>query len=229
MIHPKTVLSLEELAQYHLYVPPRAGGYWKGIRHWDLVNLFLDQLRARQWFFGRLRLAVSKDETNMAGSCDVFPFGLPEIAGADFSLGILNSNSQEFALRLMAGLRVKSSDTGVVLAEFQLGRSTIGNDMKESIDKALGEAYLEARLFRPKVDQLQVERLSERQVVDLLIRVGRKGLLPWSRVGAADVLFRVAAEKTAWNLLVSFAEAAKMNPPIQQMDQLLKIYQMISE
>jgi hypothetical protein len=105
-------------------------------------------------------------------------------------------------------------------------------ELRAEVDRALDSFREEAELFNWTVGLFKGHRLETdhpEYLLNVLIRAGRLGLMPWSRVGLVDKEYRsscrrknrdVYGENNAWNLMVSFGKVCRMNRGCDQIPQL---------
>ena len=219
--------TLEQLHDIPLVRPPNALSRWKGIQHGDLVEAIIGSVDDRGWAATDMQFAVGQDGARLAGAFDLALPELPAPAGLDFSLGVLTDNCCERALRLYVGARVEVCNNGLATGVIVLRhKHTTKFDLREELAVALDDYWMSARNMETVVFGLKRCKLVGGQYEQILVEAGRRGLMPWSRLGNVDEEFchpRFPDEigmGTSWALLNAFTWVAKRNPPHRQMDQI---------
>lgn len=219
--------TLAEVRNVALARPADAGKFWKGIRHGVLVDVLLHEFDVRGWRVEDMRFAVSKNGTDLAAA-----FGLivPETdapEGIRFALGLMHNNNRERALKVYAGGTVEVCGNGLATGRVLVHRKhTRGLRLAERMSMAVDDFLLAAVNMDRVVDDLKRYRLRGGQYDHALVEAGRRGLMPWSRLGVVDEECRrprwpdEIGTGTSWALLNAFTLVAKRNPPHRQMDQI---------
>jgi len=220
--------SFEELSAIPLVPAPRAGNKWEGIEHSKLMDLILLKLREREWTAGIPTLITSKDGADFAGW---LPLTVPSVEapeGQRLAMGVVNSNAMHGPLKLLVGTSILLSNQCIVLASVTVAQKRIqGLDLDSKLDEGLRQFRIKAKCIGKINNLLQKRYLNEEDSNRILMNAGRLEMMPFSRIGRVDELYRRENHKTSWSLLLSFATVVKMNPPLQQMDQLLRFFRIL--
>jgi len=204
--------------------PPGAGPRWRPAGHVGLVRAVLAAAADRGWRLSNFKHHLAAGGADLAASWDAEAAWVEPPPGAAFSVGVVNSNARHFALRLYAGLRYSKEGFGLALAEVPLGRHTAGHDPEAEVREAV--RGLNLRRLAAAVARLEKAVLSERRAAEVLVTAGRRRLLPWGRLGRAELCWR-HGEKTAWRLLRCLARECARNPPLRQLPQLFALYKLL--
>ena len=220
-------ITLDQLCGIPVERPNGAGRAWKGIAHADLAYAILDEIRSRKWTCGGHKFSLGAAGADMVGAFDLAIPDIPAPDGQTLSLGVVTSNAQKTALTLLVGTTVRVCTNGMATGEIVLrSKHTKRFDLYAGIERGLDEYARRATVIADVVAALRETKLGDRKAEHLLIESGRQGLMPWSRVGRVDAVYRSEAHRamhgagTAWSLLNAFTDIVKMNPPWHQMRQM---------
>lgn len=204
----KNMMDLQALRKVAVTEPPRGQGkLWQGVQHGALVDAVMD--------FGRDHHALTYDRSKVAvyttedgGDMAVT---IPVGGGRDFDragltphLALVASNRQTEVLTAFCG--AVDAD-GLRFVNARLSRN---KDVRWNYTVHFDMEYVRAAVWKWWLRQLPTvledrRRLagaeaSPGRVNNILMAVGRKELLPWSRVGAADRAFKLMDGKTLLDL-----------------------------
>lgn len=215
-------LSLEELLSVSVSLIPkqRAGKYWRPISHEEILQSLLPSIRREGIVLGDPLANVSKDKRDVE---IIIP--IKNVSNGDLErfLGIVNSNSGHKTLALFAGILHEGYPIPVVQVPYAL-RHRKSVDVPRTIHKM-------AKLWCDCDHQvgwliriMNTEPIEEIVEERLLITAGRYRLMPWSRIGLIDSIFRSLPieQQNNWGLLFSFARIARMNPVTVRLEQVAK-------
>ena len=220
-----TNTTLADLRRIPLKRPDKAGRWWRGIQHGELVDTILREFCERGWEATDWKFSVGGDGANLAAAFDLTMPNLQPPEGTGFSLGLLTDNRCERALRLFAGANVTVCSNGLATGEIVLRhRHTINFRLREEIKTAMDE-YLEAsKGVGQIIDRLKSWQLAQVEYEHLLLEAGRRKLMPWSRLAHVDREFQNPnhgfGSETSWDLLNAFTHVVKRNPPGRQLEQI---------
>lgn len=222
-------LTLEDLRKIPLEIPDRAGRSWLAIPHHLLVKGILKEIDARGWriigsgyyttrhgmdLFGWMRLSIPSLDT-----IEEAPLGRVWSPG----LGVATSNAQKRHLSVMSGLIPTGGlGCGVVLSETRSSPRTIGKTVQEIVEQLMIGYSMEVKRIEKRFNRLVTTEFLEHTCQKLLFEAGRRGYMPWSRIGRIDKLYREFESKPtpAWGLMKAFSRVCTMNPVSDQLDQL---------
>jgi len=219
---------LDEVQQVEVKRPETAGRVWQGISHKDLTNTLIQDMLGRGWIINSMAFSLSKDQADLAGAFDITLPNLDAPEGQMFSLGFLTSNAMRKPLKFVVGTRVFVCNNGMATGEIILKhKHTFRFDLDFEVHDALNLYGEKARLVKNTVENMKERKLANREYESLLIKTGRDGILPWSRVGQLDEeyrhpTFRDFSERNCWGLYNAFTHIVKKSPPMNQMDQMNK-------
>lgn len=234
MFRPKgKSLTIDDLKKIPLKAPPaygtKLGGYWKGIPHAEFAEAVKRHLSVHQE-----RYAVSKDKYDLAAGYSAAPEEVKSPKGMRFALGFLTSNARRFGVKAFYGVDCVGTGRGLVL-----GR--VGEERKHTKDFDLdAEVEETVRLFRrthrhalEQLKALAADKVTDAEADSLIMEAGRKGLIPWSRVGQVSKHWRNPTHdetepRTALALYHCFSLAIAKNPPLDQMPQLEGFYRLLA-
>lgn len=219
MLHTKHPLTLKDL-DFPLEPPKKATRHWQGIPHKELIRSLLRHTRGMKR--RGLTIHLSKDRFEMAAVHTIWPE-----MDQPIQIGVINSNSMQRQLTFYLGPVIDG--IGLSLDKYLCGKHRTGVDLSQQIGwvltatKALPE--IKAYVYHTAINELDHNHITPEEIQTALTEAGRKGLMPWSRLGKIDLLLR---DKTTTKLdvLLAFAKVAKMNPPLKQMPQ---VYRFIHE
>lgn len=218
--------SLKEVMEQKCERPERAGRYWQGVSHKDLVLGLYDEISYRGWMVTEERYALSKSGSELAGALtlDSTDIDLPD--GQTLSLGFLNSNAMKRSLRIVVGTNVVCCNNGMCTGEIVMARKhTKGMNLFDELAGAMNRYVTCAKNVKTTVAGLREAELSSKDAEHILMDAGRQKMMPWSRIGEVDAEYREPrfkehGEDTSWALLNAFTYVVKKNPPLNQMGQI---------
>jgi hypothetical protein len=124
---------------------------------------------------------------------------------------------------------VTSSEFGIPLREYFLGKHTSGIDPGERMSAAMDQFREDAKDFPKILKRLHHQPVGKGAFDLLLLRVARAKMMPWSRLRIIDETFQSGKSHSAWDFLEAFATAAARNPPLAQMGQVHSCYKMLED
>lgn len=239
MLHTNNTLVLSH-PQIELPLPTN---YWQPLPHNALLKLLKDNCKGMGWEPKKVEFQTSNNGSNFAASLAIEVIDLPTISvlnnhkriTSQFSLGVLNSNSQTTAMKLLWG--ITANEIGVPFGELTLGHHQPGvlKDLPVRLRDALESVEENLLYLSERIERLEEIEIPKELADSLLVRCGRGyvaqncvrgGLMPWARIGLVDDLYRKGPD-TAWHLLWSFCTIVRLNPPLSQMTQALKFLRLL--
>lgn len=217
-----------------------AGRDWDVIAHYELLQSIEKDVLTRGWRTGGTLVTLNTAHTDMFAVMDLEVRRLDRFQGFCDAyklrpvLGVLNSHRGDYGVRTYAGIRTMLiPSTVVLLDEMRISRHhhSFKKEKKDKINAAIDVASDTFLEFPTVYEQFLDVHLPLEHQEALLMWAGRKGLMPWSRIGRIDKAWLGSGEHTAWRLLLEFAEVVKMNRPGQpQMlpQSLIKLYREIT-
>jgi hypothetical protein len=218
--------TLDQVRGIPLLTPDGVSPRWKGIRHGELVDVVVEEAESRGWGINESAFSINKDGTDLVGAFDIAIPNVDAPEGTQFSLGIVNNNNRKKSLQLYTGAVVAICSNGMATGKSVLKRMhTSGFRLKDSIADTFDDYLMSCRATHNIIRKLQHRELADLEEEHLLIEAGRKGLMPWSRIGDVDreyhkPRFEEFEDRTSWSLLNAFTYVAKRNSPFQQMEQI---------
>jgi hypothetical protein len=219
-------VSFDELFEAPIRRKPRYGAYWQPINHGDLISELIKQINDREWLLIESEYALSVDHADMAASLKLGLPGITAPEGTVLTMGVLNSNAQRRRLTIAIGATVLVCHNGLVTGKIVLQRKhTTGFSLERGLSDALDDYTLGVRQVQPLIQQLQQIPIELPKAEHLLMKAGRLGLLPWSRIVQVDQLFQKPEHPefgngTAWTLMNAFTQLVKQSPPARQIDEI---------
>jgi len=218
-------IEREALRSIPLIRPPNAGRVWRGIPHSDLAEAIVNELETRD-------VTITDETWHVAGKTqDVLSGSLslripnreaPE--GTTFSLGVHHGNMRNFALKIAVGAKIFICSNGMVSGDVTLRHlHTCNFNLRESISEGI-EAYLEKTdSVTSIINSMKELPLSDLAAEHILMETGRKGLLPWSRVGKVDKEYRESPfpefrehHGNGWGMYNAFTHVLQKSPAHEQ-------------
>lgn len=215
-------LTLADLRKTPITDPPRGPGkLWQGVQHGTLVDALFGGLTDKEFTpaHKNTRCWTSADGGDAAAA---FPVYRAFVKDWTPWLGVFMSNRQTEILTVYCGA-VRDADGHAVvtncLSRFKDARwmYTTHFDLKYVVSESW--AWWE----RHRKDRAElVARLAEAECPEarsnhLLMATGRREVLPWSRVGAADRRFRADKGRTLLDLHRAVGTALAQANPIHQL------------
>lgn len=230
----KTNATLKQIEAVKLVPPANAGDRWKGIPHKKLVEAITNRVVERGLIIAEWRFHLSRDNADLVAAAimrrkqppaDAGPVELP--APLVPSIGVKVSNARRGAPHFYAGTVCPVTGAALVVGEWLSGRYeqdfSIVNTCKEAFhwwDGAISTVP-------NAVHALKAYKMPNDVAEQVLFNAGRANIMPWSRIGKVDRLWRKSGEKTAWELLRIFGGVTSINTPRDQMNQMLRFHLML--
>jgi hypothetical protein len=154
-------------------------------------------------------------------------------------LTALNATDWRLSTRLFVGVRLREGDVRFPFFEYPLGKQRKGSRLQSRIKTTWEGVRDDLQSVGRIVRELQQWELPSELSDQLLLRAARgrfvtacassperidSDLMPWSRAGVMDELYR-QGERTALHLLFCFATVARRNPPLKRVGQTYRFYQ----
>jgi hypothetical protein len=161
-VYGNNVTNIDELKSITMQRPARAGAYWQGIPHHDLVSGLVDEINSRGWGITQQSFAVSKDKADLAGAFTLKINGLEAPEGQSLSLGFLTSNAMRRSLTMVVGTTVHICNNGMATGEIVMQRKhTTGFDLFSEIEYSLDQYKDKAANIATTVASLRQQELTE--------------------------------------------------------------------
>lgn len=215
-----------QLSEIPIYKPQKAGQFWQGIQHGELVNTLKTQIEKKQLKILEEKYSVSNCGSELVGayglSSPFFDLGEEQ----ELALGFITSNAMKNRLKIFVGSKIFVCSNGMVSGEVVMKKKhTIRLKLVEEISLAI-DTYVEKIKEIPIItNKLKSIELSQPNSDLILMEAGRKNILPWSRIGQVESEYRNPTyndfnEKTGWGLLNAFTHIVKKSPPLKQIEQI---------
>ena len=221
--HKAIMLDKKALDYCKLKAPPAAKSYWRGMEHGQLLQEVVDaghKLRLG-WEFSNWEMVTSIDQSAMVAVLTVHIPGLDPPSGWAFAITLANSNRRDVAVKMMGGLR--NADHAIMFHEWGAGKHTQKLTSVPWSDY-LWAFYENARYYHEEPTRELGWYPTVRDTMEILVSAGKIRIMPWSRVGRLLDKNKGTTQKTAWQLLLQFADMAKMNPAMKRIHQIHKFY-----
>lgn len=233
-------VTLEELKSIKLKRPKEAGGYWKGVPHFELAQAVRESIRPTKGVchFMREGYFLSKDKKDIAGYCTIRRVGGEVEAG----LAFMSSNARRLGTKFYLG-GIVDPEFGVgdvpslidgvslVVEEARTLKHTSGASLETLcavVDSVVPDlAKLEARL-EAVVAELKDKAADDGQAAGYFMTMGREELMPWSRIGDVVDIWERMPKIRRWDLFRAFSKVNQRNSPMTQLSNLhgfLKVLQ----
>lgn len=219
--------TIEELRAVVPTTPPGAGARWRPIQHGELVDTIRDEVAVRGWEITNEKFSLGRDGADMAGALGIKIKGWDGGAafeGMEMGLGFIHSNARRKALTLTVGASVACCLNGMCTGEMVLHRPHDRSvNLIDEIEQAVDGFNQHALTLPGAVAAMRETEVSPALASDILMEVGRKGMVGWAAVGRVDKEYRNPTfaehgKDTAWALLNAFTYAARPNiNPVRQM------------
>ncbi len=202
------------------------GGNWKPIPHHELVAAVMEECTRREdWEAFEPVITLSKDKRDMTL---IVPMRMKDSEHEHYLLlGMVNSNSGQKQLRAYIGVEVGHDQIWLTQLPFTI-KHLKSVDLQEEMKVTVERAFIPLSKRVPhEISMLKQDMIAQGDVEALLMKAGRKNVLPWRRIGMVDSLFFRCETHNQWNLLVCFAHALTKSPANQQMDKAIKFRRML--
>lgn len=202
---------------------------FKPVAHIELVETFERELNRRDIQIVRDQLAISKNGMKLFGTFDLTLNGVDGMAAA---LGFRTSNNREMALQAIAGMRVFVCDNMAFSGETIILRRkhTSGLNLVDEIVEALNQYEIHYRKLKAEIGDLRGYVMQDIAAKVMIHDIFAKQIMPVRYmpevsdvyfnefVNSAEPKFAAFSDRSAWSLLNSFTEVAKLMPLTTRMD-----------
>jgi hypothetical protein len=227
MIHGKNQVTIETLRTIPVLPRPEGVGHvWRGVQHGELVDTLTCEAAGRGWNVGSdITAYLSPDQAGCFG-CINLEIPHLEIPGQTLGLGWKHDNFQRKPIELYVGTTVWVCSNGMVTGEIIMNRRHTNKlDLRGEIETALDEYFEKAHHIPMMITAMRNRELTGAEAEHALIEAGRRGLMPWSRLGDVDREYRVPrfaeiGTGTSWALFNAFTYTVQRNPAHAQLDQI---------
>lgn len=229
-----TVPNTKALQKIKLQRPIRAGGRWQGVPHHTLISTVEKIGGERGWKPEVQCLIVANAGADLTAVIRLDPPAkIRPPAGCLPCLGLQSSNSGRKVLQYFVGWWEPSIKSGYCFHKFPGARYEKGLDLTQEIDRTLDEYQLNITCVRLVRDEMERTELKPTRRSNLLVAMGAKGYMPWSRVGRVDEEQCRLAEQyqpkgeviiPEWTIMQAFSTVVGMNTPVNQMESLHGFY-----
>lgn len=203
------------------------GGTWKPVGHGALADTVLGEIARAGLRPASARWAVNDSETDLFGAVVFEPRrGLRLPKGTALALALRHSNAGRYALTFGFGAQVFVCSNGMLAAQHTVARKhTKRVRLEEPIREGLGRLLDDTQRISDFVAELRGTRVSQRLADRVLVEAGRRKLLPWSKLGKVEALWRDNPQRAfrarnAWSLYNCFTEVAKQRGAARQLETL---------
>ena len=195
---------------------PRGDCHWKPINHGVLADTVLGEIARTGLRCASAKWAVNDSETDLFGAVVFEPrraLGLPK--GTALALALRHSNAGRYALTFGFGAQVFVCSNGMLAAQHTVSRKHTTNvRLEEPIREGLARLLEDTQRISDFVAELRATRVPPRLADRVLVEAGRRKLLPWSKLGKVEALWRDNPQRAfrarnAWSLYNCFTEVAK--------------------
>jgi len=211
---------------------------WVGIQHGQLADSLEHVLGARGIEISLEKWSTSRDNQTLVGGVDLrvpASFGISEIDGVQYSLGVRHSNNGLHALSFMAGGKIAICLNGIATGEIILNRKhTKGVDIHEVLNRGITNYLEKIRGLSVHINDMKQRTVTQSRADNMLMHAGRARLLPWSGIGKVEKEYRNPRHDefkhgTQWGLYNAFTEIAKKINPVKQLHAINGFRQIVSE
>lgn len=214
---------------------------WEPLPHWELLNTFLIEGGKKGYSFSDLRCHLGTkqgsgkgDVLRMVASFVVTNSQLEAPADTQLSLGVYNQNgawNDNLPITVFTGLL--SNGIGLALESYNLGKHTpmVIHSLGKRVRRVLSWARRVWVSSDKILERLRNTPLTVKEAEVILHNAARTKLLPWSRVGRVDELFRGSCkleEGNAWDLLLAFGVTNSQSPPLSQMSYSVGFFSLLN-
>jgi hypothetical protein len=202
---------------------------FKPVAHIELIETLERKLNDRSIQIIREQYAMSKDGMKLFGTLDLT---LDGVEGMGASLGMRTANNREMALQMIAGMRVFVCDNMAFSGETIILRRkhTSGLNLIGELANALNQYEIHYRKLKAEIGDLRDYGMSDRDAKVMIHDIFAKQIMPvrympevsdvyfTQFVQSDEPQFAAFRNRSAWSLLNSFTEVAKLMPLTTRMD-----------
>ncbi len=221
-------LSRAQLRKIPVVTPERDRDIsrWKGIQHGELADTVVKSLEERKVTIKEESWYVGHNDTHLTGSLTLTVPKKKAPKGMDFCLGLHHGNDMSYALKFAVGTKIFVCENGMVSGDIALRKlHTKGFDLKASVDDGLDQFLNQLDQVGEFIATLKAMDISDARRDKLLMEAGRRGLLPWSRIGKVDreyrkPRFRDFNQRNGWGLYNAFTYVVQKCPAHEQISSM---------
>ncbi len=219
MITTRNLVTLEYLRRVKLPAARHnGGGVWKGVQHGLLVDTIIEQMSKHGCLVSEVKVELSRGDADMAAG---FLLGTAE--GRAACLGLTASNAKRLNLTFYVGFNCPPA---IVFSSFAGARYTRQFNVEDECRKAVEEWFTRAKTIPAQLNRLAEINISSDLSEHLLFIAGNRRHIPFSRIGRVQAEF-LKSRKSALHLLIAFSKIAQTNPPITQMNQIMRFHNLL--
>lgn len=207
-------------------VGPRYGG---PTPHKVFIQTLRTVATARGWGMGDTatgRYGLAEGGLTMACAHTIAPAGVPTPDRATLAMGWVHSNSRHYRLRAYLGCMTKRS--GIVMFEYKSRFRPGTMPLEKIITHTMARMNRDVATVPVVVARLREAEVNAVTADRTMVAAGRRGAMPWSRVGRADAHWhKNNRERTAWGLCLSLAAGTAMSPVMRQMAEMYELFKLV--
>lgn len=196
--------------------PENAGHTWQGIPHHTLLTAVEDQLADA---FGLKtvdrRIILWYHDQRMSAAVRVAKDG-EENDTTELWFGVDASNGGDKVIQFYAG--GVHADTPMVMDRWSGSRYTFSFSLPDEVARAATIWWESAKEFRHVVATMK--RLAIPNYEEVLIQMGRKAIVPWTKIAQADRVWAGGGQSTAWDFQEAVGRALWLTSGPKQMKNL---------
>lgn len=207
---------------------------FKPVAHIELVETFENEFNRRDIQIIREQFAISKNGMKLFGTFDLTLNGVEGMAAA---LGFRTANNREMALQGVAGMRVFVCDNMSFSGETIVlrRRHTSGLNLLDEVVEALNQYEIHYRKLKIEIGDLRGYVMNDNAAKIMMHDIFAKQVMPvrympevsqtyfGKFVTSDEPKYAAFSDRSAWSLLNSFTEVAKLMPLTTRMDATQKI------
>lgn len=195
---------------------------WDPVQHHEIMDLVMEEFANRQWHLTKQTTTKANFDQDLSAS---FLFDhmetIKQIPNFDFFLGLTTSTNKHKRIKLYGGLSIDRICvvTKTILPSRIKTRGRFEEEIRRGLDVFLGHVKYDANDI---VRYLMNYRLSPTsfEYKNIILNLGRKKILPWSRVGVVDAVYQKMNVQALWELLICVSCQIQKAPAIKQLPQL---------
>lgn len=230
MITVKQSLSLTELKRIPCIRPEGAGCHWQGNPHHELVGEIIATAETLDYQIVETTIVTNTDHSEMVAS---FTLSNPRLTTdyGPMSVAVSTSNNRRKATSFHHG--IIAGEIGVPLGLYPIrARHTTRTFSERNVFQIIRDLLKRlpgiVKHYPSTIMRLIRKSLTQEEIQQHLISMGREKIIPWSRIGLADRIIGTGSS-SAWATLLALCNVTRLNPPLTQLWSMQKFLDMLTQ
>jgi len=209
----------------HIKIPESktAGAYWKPLKHSDLITSLILNAKKSGFTLTDNRVLIWYGNLRMDASLK-FTI-LDKTSKIPLWLGVSASNDRSRVLKFYSGIEME--DSYLITNCFTGGKYTTAFDVDLEAQRAIDILSGDLANAVEDHDTMISTRIPSPDYDSTMMEVGRRGILPWSKIGKADHGTNRVKIKSFWDFHRSVTKVIGLTSGPKQLDNLYALRELV--